>query len=62
MIKGHTVCRETFKFLHAISQNRLTALLKWYLEHRLVPKEKKPGGCRYGDQLFGFEDIQRNVA
>ena len=40
MIEGNIVCRDTFKFLYKISQDRLTSILKWYKEHGLVPKEK----------------------
>src|SRR6218665_1286319 len=61
LIEGNTVSRKAFKFLHAVSQNRLTALLKWYREHGLVPKEKRSGG-RNSDRPFSFHDIQRTVA
>src|SRR6218665_3225641 len=61
LIKGNTVCIKTFKFLHAVSQNRLTALLKWYREHGLVPKEKRSGG-RNSDRPFSFHDIQRTMS
>ena len=40
MIEGKSVCRETFMYLHATSRDRLTALLKWYRNNGLVPKEK----------------------
>ncbi|ELU09153.1 hypothetical protein CAPTEDRAFT_228820 [Capitella teleta] len=43
-MEGRSVCRDTFKFLHAISQDRLTGLLKHYKENGLKPKEKKTGG------------------
>ena len=62
MVEGHAVCRDTFKFLHAISQDRLTSLIKWYKDNGLVPKEKKSGGRNNQKSIYSFEDIRRTVA
>ncbi|XP_071957925.1 uncharacterized protein [Antedon mediterranea] len=43
-VENHRVCRATFKFMHKISQNKLTALIKWYKDHGLTPRKKRIGG------------------
>ena len=60
-LEGHQLCRETFKFLHGISQDRLTALLDWYKNEGLVPKEKKSGGRKSNTKSLAFEDIKHVV-
>ena len=60
-LEGHQLCRETFKFLRGISQDRLTALLDWYKTEGLVPKEKKSGGRKSNTKCLMFEDIKRVV-
>ena len=62
MIEGRTVCRDTFRFLHDLSQDRLSSLVKWYMENGLVPKEKKSGGRNNQRSSYEFEDIRRMVA
>jgi len=62
MIEGKSVCRETFMYLHAISRDRLTALLKWYRNNGLAPKEKRSGGRSNQKRAYGFDDIKRSVA
>jgi len=54
------VCRDTFKFLHGISQDRLTSLIKWYKTEGLVPKEKNVGG-RKTTGCLTYEDIENIV-
>ncbi|KAI0214418.1 hypothetical protein LSAT2_000486 [Lamellibrachia satsuma] len=61
-VHGHQLCRDTFKFMHAISQNRLTSLISWYRMNGLVPKEKRSGGRRYNVRAHTFEDIKRAIA
>ncbi|XP_030607805.1 uncharacterized protein LOC115795833 isoform X2 [Archocentrus centrarchus] len=57
-VNGTRVCREAFKFLHCISQNKLTALLKHYKEFGLTPRVKKSGGRRRAEKrLLTHEDI-----
>ncbi|XP_033103474.1 uncharacterized protein LOC117106237 isoform X2 [Anneissia japonica] len=57
--RGSPICRETFKFLHRISQNKLTALIKHLKENGAVSRRKRSGGrknnslvdyflCNYG--------------
>ena len=58
MIEGKSVCRETFMYLHAISRDRLTALLKWYRNIGLVLKEKPSGGRCNQKGAYGFDDIK----
>ncbi|KAK6167396.1 hypothetical protein SNE40_021432 [Patella caerulea] len=61
-VNGIRVCRETFKFLHCISQNKLTAVLKHYKEFGLTPREKKSGGRHASDKrLLTHDDICRVV-
>src|SRR6218665_1194878 len=62
MMESHVICRETFKFLHAISQDRLTSIIKWYKEIGLVPKEKISGGRSNQRSAYSYEDIKRSVA
>ena len=62
MMESHVICRETFKFLHAISQDRLTSIIKLYKENGLVPKEKKSGGRSNQRSAYSYEDIKRSVA
>src|SRR6218665_2012526 len=62
MIEGKRVCRETFMYLHAISRDRHTALLKWYRNNGLVLKEKRSGGRCNQKGAYGFDDIKRFVA
>ncbi|XP_034779473.2 uncharacterized protein LOC117405962 [Acipenser ruthenus] len=62
-IQGHRVCREAFKFLHCISQDKLTALLKHYKQFGLVPRYKKSGGRQATDvRLLTHADITEVVA
>ncbi|XP_014674791.1 PREDICTED: uncharacterized protein LOC106814923 [Priapulus caudatus] len=61
-VEGTRICRETFKFLHCISQDKLTALLKHYKEHGLTPRHKKSGGKQKTNARFlTFEDVSRVV-
>ncbi|KAI0229463.1 hypothetical protein LSAT2_020106 [Lamellibrachia satsuma] len=61
-VEGQWVCREK-SFLHWISQDELTSLLKHYKEFRLTPRYKKSGGqCTADVRLLTHADIARVVA
>ncbi|KAI4794620.1 hypothetical protein KUCAC02_031949 [Chaenocephalus aceratus] len=59
-LDGHKICRETFKFLHGISQDKLTGIIKFYKEHGLAPRMRR-GGRVVTKRVLSFEDIQRIV-
>ncbi|KAI0211495.1 hypothetical protein LSAT2_003674 [Lamellibrachia satsuma] len=61
-VDGHQLCRHTFKFVHAISQNRLTSLIRSYKTNGLVAKEKRSGGRRFNIRAHSFVDIEHCVA
>lgn len=44
-----------------ISQDRLTALLDWYKNQGLVPKEKKSGGRSANTKSLALDDVKRVV-
>ncbi|KAL3045312.1 hypothetical protein OYC64_013556 [Pagothenia borchgrevinki] len=60
ILDGHKICRETFKFLHGISQDKLTGIIKFYKEHGLAPRMRR-GGRVVTKRMLSFEDIQRIV-
>jgi hypothetical protein len=62
MIEGNKVCRDTFLYLHSISMDRLTALLKWYKSNGLVCQKKLSGGRCHQKRADRFEDIKQAVA
>ncbi|KAI0210412.1 hypothetical protein LSAT2_004847 [Lamellibrachia satsuma] len=45
----------------SISQDRLTALIKWYNEHGISPRVKRSGGRRSNTKALLFDDIKRVV-
>ena len=57
MIEGRTVCRDTFRFLHSLRQDRLSPLVKWYTENGFGPEEKKSGGRNNQRSSYKLEDI-----
>ncbi|KAI0220107.1 hypothetical protein LSAT2_028353, partial [Lamellibrachia satsuma] len=61
-LEGHQLCRDTFKFIHDISQNRLSSLLSWYKDNGLVAKEKLTGGRKSNVRAHTFEDTKRAVS
>ncbi|KAM9364293.1 uncharacterized protein KZ484_010563 isoform 2-T3 [Pholidichthys leucotaenia] len=60
-VEGTRICREAFKFIHCISQNRLTDCINWYKVNGLTPKVKKSGGRRKNARLLSHDDIERVV-
>ncbi|KAK2191544.1 hypothetical protein NP493_52g05007 [Ridgeia piscesae] len=56
MVEGRHICVNTFKFLHAISTNRLAALQKWYRCNGLQPKEKRNGGRANNAFISNYAD------
>ncbi len=61
-VNANPVCRTTFKFLHVISQDKLTALLKWYKDNGLQPRrQKKSGGRVHSSRVLSFQDVQNVV-
>ncbi|XP_064631512.1 uncharacterized protein LOC135489836 [Lineus longissimus] len=60
-VEGTRICRDAFKFVHCISQNRLTDCIKWYKVNGLTPKVKKSGGKRKMACFLTHDDIQRTV-
>lgn len=58
---GGFVNQNTFKFLHGISQDRLTSLIKWYKAEGLIPKEKNVGGRKSNSACLCYEDIKNIV-
>lgn len=60
-IEGKRVCRETFKYVHAISQDKLSAVITHYKENGLTPRYKKSGGRRKA-RVLNYNDIVRVVS
>ncbi len=58
--ESREICRDMFKFLHSISQDKLTALIKWYKEHGLASRKCRSGG-RIDKKALSFEDVTRVV-
>ncbi|XP_070173725.1 uncharacterized protein [Littorina saxatilis] len=62
LIDSKAVCRQTFKFMYGISQNKLTALLKHYRVNGVTPRLKKNwGGRQYNTNAFTADDVERVV-
>ncbi|KAK7486282.1 hypothetical protein BaRGS_00022452 [Batillaria attramentaria] len=61
VVDSKNVCRDGFKFLYNISQNKLTACLAHYLKHGVTPREKEWGGRKFNSKAFKPEDIQNTV-
>jgi len=51
------MCRDD----HRISQDKLTALLKWYKENGLQPRRKKSGGRILTKRILSFQDTEMVV-
>ena len=47
--------------MNRISQDKLTALLKWYKENGLQPRRKKSGGRVMNKRIISFQDIEGAV-
>ena len=61
MFESKIICKETFKFKHYISQNKLTALIKHYKEYGLVPRRKNSGGRKCNTKSLSYDDIKAVV-
>ena len=48
-------------FVDSLSQDRLTALIKWYKEHGISPRVKRSGGRRSNTKALLFDDIKQVV-
>jgi len=57
-LESRQICQATFKFIHGISQGRLTGLLKWYKSEGLAPKEKRSGGRNNNRHCLQFSEIE----
>ena len=49
------------RYCSRISQNKLTAVMKHFLQHGLTPREKKSGGRKYNSNAISAEDTERAV-
>ena len=56
---GHKICRDFFKFLHSISQDRLTALIQHYKASGVTPRVHK-NSKRPPKIAYSFDD-RKNV-
>ena len=48
--------------VYSISTDRLTALVKWYRENGLQPKEKRNAGHDNNTRAYSLDDTKRTVA
>lgn len=46
----------------SISQDKLTAIIKWYKENGLTPRKKRAGGNSNNTKVLKFDDIKRIVS
>ncbi|XP_038067968.1 uncharacterized protein LOC119737587 isoform X2 [Patiria miniata] len=60
-VHSKRVCATAFRYLHAISKNKLTAVQRWYREHGLTPRRKRSGGRKESKRTLKFEDTSRLV-
>ncbi|XP_033646411.1 uncharacterized protein LOC117305643 [Asterias rubens] len=58
-IRSKRVCTKTFRFLHVISKNKVSAVQQWYREQWLTPRRKKSGGRVECKRVLSYEDTKR---
>ena len=49
-------------YVYRVSNDRLTALLKWYRANGLLPKEKRNAGRQNNSKTYDLDDTKRTVA
>ena len=49
-------------YVYRVSNDRLTALLKWYRANGLLPKEKRNAGRQNNSKTYDLDDTRRTVA
>ncbi|XP_022109932.1 uncharacterized protein LOC110989680 [Acanthaster planci] len=60
-IHSKRVCTAAFRYIHAVSRNKLSAVQQWYREQGLTPRRKKSGGRVESKRTLKFEDTSRTV-
>ncbi|XP_064628788.1 uncharacterized protein LOC135488216 isoform X2 [Lineus longissimus] len=61
MIENKVVCRNAFRFMHCIGNDRLKKLTAAYAADEVEPLERKAGGLVDNTNLITYEDIKRVV-
>jgi len=58
--RGDPICREMFKYIHGLSQDKLTALLKNYKSSGITPRVHK-NTKRLPPNTLAYKDVERIV-
>ncbi|XP_033116818.1 uncharacterized protein LOC117116836 [Anneissia japonica] len=57
-IEGNRVCRTSFEFIHCISSNQMSGILKHYKANGATAPVKNSGGRKYGKNGISFGDTK----